>query len=67
MFDTTKIRLCFAVAGGSYGMDESITQDDTTPIVVVIPGLTSDSVSPVCFLLPRLIVVFLERYAYRDS
>ncbi|XP_074570980.1 uncharacterized protein LOC141827592 [Curcuma longa] len=34
------------VAGGSYYMDKSITQDDTTPIVVVIPGLTSDSVSP---------------------
>ncbi|XP_042421172.1 phospholipase ABHD3-like isoform X1 [Zingiber officinale] len=34
------------VAGDSYYKDKSITQDDTTPIVVVIPGLTSDSDSP---------------------
>ncbi|XP_074557074.1 uncharacterized protein LOC141813073 [Curcuma longa] len=34
------------VAEGSDYMDKSITQDDTTLIVVVIPGLISDSVSP---------------------
>ncbi|KAK3230399.1 hypothetical protein Dsin_002280 [Dipteronia sinensis] len=34
-----------AVFGGSFSMSNSISKDDTTPIVLVIPGLTSDSSS----------------------
>ncbi|KAK2659241.1 hypothetical protein Ddye_005774 [Dipteronia dyeriana] len=33
------------VFGGSFSMSKSISKDDTTPIVLVIPGLTSDSSS----------------------
>ncbi|PKI41889.1 hypothetical protein CRG98_037716 [Punica granatum] len=34
------------VSGGAFHMESSISRDDTTPIVVVVPGLTSDSASP---------------------
>eukprot|EP00257_Ricinus_communis_P027069 XP_025014483.1 embryogenesis-associated protein EMB8 isoform X2 [Ricinus communis] len=33
------------VSGGDFVMNNAISKDDTTPIVVVIPGLTSDSSS----------------------
>ncbi|KAL5846036.1 hypothetical protein ACOSQ3_009560 [Xanthoceras sorbifolium] len=33
------------VFGGSFSMSNAISKDDTTPIVLVIPGLTSDSSS----------------------
>ncbi|KAK9270785.1 hypothetical protein L1049_026369 [Liquidambar formosana] len=33
------------VLGGAFHMNNTISKDDTTPIVVVIPGLTSDSAS----------------------
>ncbi|XP_050214365.1 embryogenesis-associated protein EMB8 isoform X2 [Mercurialis annua] len=33
------------VSGGNYHMNDGVAKDDTTPIVVVIPGLTSDSSS----------------------
>ena len=32
-------------------MNDAIPKDDTTPIVVVIPGLTSDSTSAVSSIL----------------
>ncbi|XP_065848275.1 embryogenesis-associated protein EMB8 isoform X2 [Euphorbia lathyris] len=34
------------VSGGSLGMNNSISKDDKTPIVILVPGLTSDSASP---------------------
>ncbi|XP_064992515.1 uncharacterized protein LOC135629256 isoform X1 [Musa acuminata AAA Group] len=34
------------VAGGYSNMDKVISKDDTAPLVIVIPGLTSDSASP---------------------
>ncbi|GLU06799.1 hypothetical protein SLE2022_237930 [Rubroshorea leprosula] len=34
------------VSGGAFRMCNSISKDDTTPLVVIIPGLTSDSASP---------------------
>lgn len=40
----------FTVAGGASDTDKVISRDDTTPIVVVVPGLTSDSFSSVRFL-----------------
>lgn len=30
-------------------MNDALHKDDKTPIVIVIPGLTSDSASPVSF------------------
>lgn len=33
------------VSGGAFHKESSISKDDTTPIVVVVPGLTSDSCS----------------------
>lgn len=36
-----------SVSGGAVRIESSISKDDTTPIVVVVPGLTSDSASPV--------------------
>ncbi|KAK3426106.1 hypothetical protein EUGRSUZ_F02631 [Eucalyptus grandis] len=33
------------VSGGAFHRESSISKDDTTPIVVVVPGLTSDSCS----------------------
>ncbi|ONK80645.1 uncharacterized protein A4U43_C01F20140 [Asparagus officinalis] len=35
------------VAGASYDTGRVISKDDSTPLVIVIPGLTSDSASPV--------------------
>lgn len=39
------------VADGGFHMNNSISRDDTTPIMVVIPGLTSDSQSAVSSVL----------------
>ncbi|KAM1793980.1 hypothetical protein ACFX14_034200 [Malus domestica] len=36
---------CIAVLGGAFSPNNAIPKDDTTPIVLVIPGLTSDSES----------------------
>ncbi|KAM1030401.1 hypothetical protein TB1_033615 [Malus domestica] len=36
---------CIAVLGGAFSSNNAIPKDDTTPIVLVIPGLTSDSES----------------------
>lgn len=40
----------YAVIGGPSFTDIPISKDDRTPIAVVVPGLTSDSFSPVSFL-----------------
>lgn len=37
----------YAVLGDSVYKNNVLSRSDTTPIVVVIPGLTSDSASPV--------------------
>ena len=42
--------LFFTVMGVAINMNDTIRKDDKTPIVVVIPGLTSDSASAVSFL-----------------
>ena len=42
--------LFFTVMGGAINMSDTICKDDKTPIVIVIPGLTSDSASAVSFL-----------------
>ncbi|WCJ44112.1 alpha/beta-Hydrolases superfamily protein [Euphorbia peplus] len=34
------------VSGGAPGMNNIISKDDKTPIVILVPGLTSDSASP---------------------
>ncbi|XVE60813.1 hypothetical protein DITRI_Ditri05aG0157100 [Diplodiscus trichospermus] len=34
-----------AISRGTFGINNAISKDDTTPLVVVIPGLTSDSTS----------------------
>lgn len=47
MFDLGNVYMVIAVAGGTVNMNTKISKDDKTPIVMVIPGLTSDSTSPV--------------------
>lgn len=47
--------LVYIVSRGSYQMQNSISKEDTTPIAVVIPGLTSDSSSPVSFLFQPIL------------
>ncbi|KAF8411849.1 hypothetical protein HHK36_004408 [Tetracentron sinense] len=37
------LKLLFDVSGGAFHMNYTIPRDDKTPIVVVVPGLTSDS------------------------
>lgn len=38
------------MAGVAVPNDHALAKDDTTPIVVMVPGLTSDSASPVRIL-----------------
>lgn len=40
----------FTVSGGAFRMD-NVSKDESTPIVLVIPGLTSDSSSAVSYIL----------------
>lgn len=47
---------CFTVSQGALHMNHSVSKSDTTPIMVVIPGLTSDSSSPVSCLSTFLIL-----------
>uniref|UniRef100_A0A7N0REQ7 AB hydrolase-1 domain-containing protein n=1 Tax=Kalanchoe fedtschenkoi TaxID=63787 RepID=A0A7N0REQ7_KALFE len=42
----TFVNMVTAVTGGTVQLNTKISKDDTTPIVMVIPGLTSDSTSP---------------------
>lgn len=37
------------VSGSVHHDDNVVTKDDSTPIVICIPGLTSDSSSPVSY------------------
>ena len=41
----------FTVSDGGRQIDDAVSRDDTTPLVVVIPGLTSDSHSPVSCII----------------
>lgn len=43
--------LVIAVAGGALHTNYKISKGDNTPIVMVIPGLSSDSTSPVSLIL----------------
>lgn len=43
--------LFVAVSGVSVQNDNALAKDDATPIVIIIPGLTSDSASPVSHYL----------------
>lgn len=48
--------MCILTAKGySLHTDGGISKDDTTPIMVVVPGLTSDSASAVSFSLTSII------------
>lgn len=38
---------CETVAGGSSQVPTGISKEDSTPLMVMVPGLTSDSASPV--------------------
>jgi hypothetical protein len=50
----------FTVSGGSFHMNGSISRNDTTPIMVVVPGLTSDSSSAVSSVFsPSLLFVIM--------
>lgn len=48
-------------------MDCSISKNDTTPIVVVVPGLTSDSASAVSSLLLFHLLVIMHQVFSNDS
>lgn len=48
------ILLICAVLDGALHNQNEITKEDTTPIAVVIPGLTSDSSSPVSLVFNLL-------------
>lgn len=37
----------FTVSGGAFHMDDVVSKEECTPVVMIIPGLTSDSASPV--------------------
>ncbi|RWW02870.1 hypothetical protein GW17_00034018 [Ensete ventricosum] len=52
---------CFSVAGGYSNMDKVISKDDTAPLVIVIPGLTSDSASPVCLSFAHCHIQYLKQ------
>lgn len=46
-------------SGGAFHVNNAISKEDTTPIVVVIPGLTSDSdsaVSSIILILSYLLI-----------
>lgn len=47
------------VPTGDFHVNNAISKDDTAPIVVVIPGLTSDSTSAVRSIFHYLEGVFL--------
>lgn len=48
----------FTVSGGALHMNSSISINETTPIMVVVPGLTSDSSSAVSSVFtPSLLFV----------
>ncbi|RRT82953.1 hypothetical protein B296_00000258 [Ensete ventricosum] len=53
---------CFSVAGGYSNMDKVISKDDTAPLVIVIPGLTSDSASPVCLSFAHCHIQYLKQF-----
>lgn len=42
-----KWSICETVAGGSSQVPTGISKEDSTPLMVMVPGLTSDSASPV--------------------
>lgn len=43
-------------------MNNAISKDDTTPIVVVIPGLTSDSAAAVSTNFVNFFVILLQNF-----
>lgn len=49
LIDLGNIYMVITVAGSNVNMNTRISKNDKTPIVMVIPGLTSDSTSPVSF------------------
>lgn len=39
------------MSDGALHMDRAVSKDDTTPLLIVIPGLTSDSSSAVSYIM----------------
>lgn len=55
--------LYVSVCGSTMGKDNVISNEDTTPIAVIIPGLTSDSASVVsCRRLTTFTYLFSLKY-----
>lgn len=51
--------MCYtAVSGGVFSTNNTIPKGDTTPIVLVIPGLTSDSDAAVSFIFNFCVFFF---------
>jgi hypothetical protein len=47
--------ICETVSGGSSEVPTGISKEDTTPLLVMVPGLTSDSASPVSAYYPEFL------------
>lgn len=48
------------VSGSVHHDDDVVTKDDSTPIVICIPGLTSDSSSPVSYPIMLLYICVVK-------